>query len=206
MERGQLYTLEGLVAGLLVVLALLFVLQATSVTPQSVGGGSEEGIDQQRSQVDSALQSIGDSQLKQTVLYWDPGAEQFHCTPGDLEFYPGHADTSSCSPPIEDAVPPTVFGEALEHAIDDGENYNVDLAFRTDTGIQRQRLVYQGEPGSGSIQVTRSISIFEDDEFRDVNGERSGTNVSERESRFYAPNTHPSMHLYTVVHVEVVAW
>lgn len=207
MDRGQLYTLEGVVAGIVVLLSLLFILQATSVTPQSVrtAGPGDNGV--QMTNVESALESLDYEELKQTVLYWDNESKAFHCTPGGYEFYPGYADTTACSPPVADAVPPTALGETLESDVQESDQFNINLAYSTASGdIERQRLLYQGEPGSGSVKLSRAVALHDNDKLRDDQGNRTNTAVSDSTANLYAPNSNPRRAVYNVVHVEVVVW
>lgn len=200
MDRGQVYTLEGVIAGLLVLLSLLLVLQSLAVTPQAVGG--QDVIDQRETLAQDALQSMNDSTIRAAVLYWNTSTESFHCTPGGEEFYPGYADRS-CKLPHADAAPPNDFGATLEQSLDGP--YNVYIAYNESGDVARNRSVYQGQPGSGSVRVSRSIVVFEDDPIIAQNGTASGTTVSDA-SEFYAPNVTSDSDVYNVFHVEVVTW
>lgn len=200
MDRGQVYTLEGVIAGMIVLLSLLFVIQATSVTPGAVV------TNDQQAQADSALSTMNESTLRQAVLYWNTGESAFYCTPGDQSFYPGYADTSTCSPtpPHSGSVPPIRFGNVLDQSLGSSYSYNVYVAYNDTGEISRQRMIYQGQPGGGSIRVSRSIVLFDGDYLRASDGTRSGTTL-ETASGFYAPDI-TSADVYNVVHIEVVVW
>ena len=203
MDRGQLYTLEGVIAGMLLLLSLLFVVQALAVTPQSVNGGSQEAINQQRAVADTTLQSINETTLRRAVTYWD-SSDGFHCTPSDVKFYPGYADTSSCSPPNPDALPPNRFGAILNASLGSGYSYNIVVSSQdTSNNVLRQRMVYQGQPGSGAVRASRSILVFDDDPLIAADGSESGTQA---QGNLYGTDSHPSNSMYNLLRVEVIVW
>lgn len=203
MERAQLYTLEGVIAAMLLLLSLLFVLQALVVTPQSVNGGSQEAISNQQALADTTLQSVNETTLRQAVTYWD-SSDGFHCTPSDVKYYSGYADTSSCSPPNPDALPPNRLGEILNESIGTGYSYNLFVSTQdSSNNVVRQRMVYQGQPGSGAVRASRSILVFDDDSLLAEDGSDSGTQVK---GNLYGSDSYPSSSMYNLLRVEVIVW
>ncbi|MFB6201996.1 MAG: hypothetical protein ABEI98_08290 [Halorhabdus sp.] len=227
MDRGQLYTMEAVIGGLLMFIALLFVIQGLGVTPQSVSGGNQQSVNQQQSLAEGVLQSVNESTLKQTVLYWDPGRREFYCAPDvpgkASQYYSGYADntTAGCSTNFTDMphingnhnltsrVPPTRLGERLQDHFGDGYSYNVYVSFNASNVTEKQRLVYQGRPGRGATRATRTIPLFDDDRLINSTGKptKNLTAVAATTGQeFYVPESASSSDIWNFVRVEVVVW
>lgn len=215
-DRGQVYTLEGIVAALIVMAGLLFALQATTATPQAGGITNPQAQQQDKSIARDVLTIADDEDLRRAVLYWDTGNESFHCTPGPTSYYPA-PNTSRRSaggdcPGEGDAghpegrwAPPTDFGGLLARHLGSGYSYNVYVAYHDAGDLRRQRMVYQGQPGDGVVRASTSVTLVDDQELYDTDGSRSSTTLDSA-SNFYAPDDGSGDDLYNVVHVEVVAW
>lgn len=206
-ERGQLYTLEGIFAALIIFLGLLFAIQATTTTPGAAGATNPNAIQQDDVYVDDVLSSMNRSTIEDATLYW--GSDGFHCTPSG-EFYTG--SWSCTNDPARDtgeAYPPNPFGAVLEQRLDDRYSYNVRVAYNDSGSLAYQRMVYQGEPGVGAVRGATSIVLYENDHRQQSNG-GEGCGLSDSGCSIYAPNiggsSGGSSGLYNVVHVELVIW
>lgn len=215
-DRGQLYTLEGITAGVIVVLGLFFALQATTATPGAAGSLNPHAEQQDRATVQGVLNAVDDTQLRQAVLFWGP--DGFHCTPDGREFYPGSVAHGECdltdSDQNGDRLPPNEFGRVLEQRLGAAYDYNVFVTYTDETeSLDRQRMVYQGQPGSGAVSASTTLVLTNyqqlyDDE--DSANSPTGDELRDDPDAFYAP---PSTDgdagdddLYNVLYVEVVAW
>lgn len=220
MDRAQIYTLEGIFAGLIVLLGVFFALQATATTPGSVGT-NPHALQEDQVAAEDMIRVVEDEELREAILYWNESGGGFHCTPDDVEFYTGVTGTSSCSadPEYEDHIPPNEFGRTLENHFGEGYSYNVYVVYNTsgDT-VSRQRMVYQGNPGLSAVRTTRTVAINDDDHIRAADGSEESDTIRERweddENNFYAPkladpaapNDDYESRLYNAVRVEVVVW
>lgn len=207
VDRGQAYTLEGVVAALVVLAGVFFAIQATTAAPQAAGASSLQAEQHDRSLTASELVSADDETIRRALLYWDGSAGAFHCTTGE-SYYTGAADDSgSC--PSSDAVPPLPFGESIADALGPGYTYNVILAYNDTTDRATRRMVYQGEPGDGAIRATTTVVLTDGHNLTAQDGTETDQTLGESGS-FYAPDLETTgaeeEHLYNVVHVEVVAW
>lgn len=208
-ERAQVYTLEGIVAALIVMAGLLFALQATTATPATGGISNPQAQQQDASIARDVLLVANDTELRQAVLYWDAGDETFHCTPG-TSYYPAPGtvvDDGDCpdgSVERSEWVPPTPFGGLLEQHFGAGYSYNVYVAYHDGGDLARQRMVYQGQPGDGVVRASTSVTLMDDDELYAASGDESGDALGST-SDFYAPDD-DSGDLFNVVHLEVVVW
>lgn len=230
-DRGQLYTLEGVIAGLVLLLGILFALQATVATPSSAGSLNPHAEQQSEATVRSALLAANDTQLRQAVLFWNPDEQAFQCTPDGVTFYPGTAnidpspdDCNIDSPSkYDDRVPPNEFGRMLGQRLGPAFDYNVYVVYPDRSGeLQRQRMVFQGQPGTGAVRTSTSVALTNDqrvyeetDDLESPSGDQLKTWHSDSDI-LYAPPMEDGTtgdgddaqddDLYSVVYVEVVAW
>ena len=210
MNRGQAHTLEGVVAGLVLLSGLVFALQATAVTPLSASTSSQHLENQQQASAEGVLATAAKHRvLKPAVLFWngkgsDPANEFYDADNG--EFY-----TSK--------TPPNEFGDLLSQAFGGrGLTFNVYVAYRrqSDGRQVRQRMIYRGEPSDNAVTASRLVTLYNTDELyadtdNDDIAEPTGTTISK--SNFYAPdvvdesdNGGPDLAIYNIIEVEVVVW
>lgn len=214
VDRGQLYTLEGIFAGLVILLGLFFAIQATTTTPSAAGASNPHAIQDDDVYVEDVLASMNRSTLKEAVLYWDTD-DGFHCTPSGVSYYTGFWDTGTCSSSSDYVVqtndqhpPPNRFGNLLEERLGDQYGYNVRIAYDDGGTLRYQRMVYQGEPGVGAVRSSTSVVLLNDDQLRTRDGGDAGT-LADNAGDFYAPPSDGDAgddDAYNVVHVEVVIW
>lgn len=226
-DRGQLYTLEGVFAGLILLAGLLFAIQATTTSPGSAGGPGLAEIEDDRTLVQDVLATMDDETLRAGVMYWSRSGAGFYCSPKDVKLYPGETaiasgsnggecnqDPSDSYPtPLskyENNIPPNQFGQYIENNLGDEYTYNVRVGYHTgpDT-IEYQPMVYQGEPGSGAVRARRAVSITNDQRYYNADGTPSSTTLEDDKSSFYASpldSVANDDNIYNVLYVEVVIW
>ena len=191
MDRAQAFTLEAIVASLLLVGGLMFALQATAVTPLSASTSSQHIENQQQSVAEGVLTTAAarDS-LRVAVLFWDDGSTGFH---GASEgFY------------IDD-LPDNTFGDSLDRAFESRQIVvNVNVYYKEDDRQKRQRMVYRGEPSDNAVSASMPVTLSDDDVLYDSDGDPTPNPVSA--GNFYAPDAYPGSGVYNVLEVEVVAW
>ena len=195
MDRGQAHTLEGVMAGVVLLASLLFALQATTVTPLSAST-SNEYIGTQLHGVAAGTLATGSEtgSLKDLVLHWDEANGEFSGAGGDGWYVrPGQEPE------------PNDFIDALQAAYaGQGVAYNIYVQWEDRPGaIERRRLLYQGTPTDDAVSASHVVTIHDDDEF-------TGTATRVDDSNTYfatdrSPGT-PDPPLYTVITVEVVVW
>jgi hypothetical protein len=195
-DRGQAHTLEGVVAGLVVLSAVVFALELTAVTPLSASTSSQHIENQQEATARGILGAAAENgSLKRTLLYWNSSSGRFWNSTDltENDYY-------------ETDPPPTEFGRMLNRSFDrDGIAYNVYLRFDTPGGtFDVQRLVYQGRPSDNAVSASRPVALSRNDKLHDHEENPTDRNVSNA-STFYAEETGDSS-VYSVVRVEVVVW
>lgn len=190
--RAQAHTLEGVGAALVVVLAVVFALQSTAVTPLTASTASQH-IETQHERVANGLLETAraDGELTETLLRWNNSSATFQ-NADDEGYYIG-------------APPDTAFGRALNATFDDSAvAYNVNAYYvGPDGNRQQRRVVYHGEPSSDAVAATRVVTLYDDQTFTNQNGE-----VIAVENASYFEPTAPNVPgpVYAVVEVEVVVW
>ncbi|WP_254543641.1 DUF7288 family protein [Halomarina pelagica] len=195
-DRGQVHTLEAVVAGVVVVAGLVYALQVTAVTPLSASTSSQHIENQQTAVVEGVLAaSVADGSLERTLLAWDDANERFYGTAGDRAYF------------VTD-LPDTAFGDRLYRTFEArGVAVNVVVRYRTPSGSGTQRVIYRGKPSDNAVTVVRPLTLFDGDELRFENGTATGTTVSGA-TPFYveAAVADGSSVAYKVVTVEVTVW
>jgi hypothetical protein len=191
MARGQAYTLEAIVAALLLLSAIFFALDMTAVTPLSASTSSQHIENQQQGVARGVLTATAaDDGLTESILYWDNHTGAYHNST-DLGYYTND-------------VPNTTLGVKLNRSFDQNDvAYNVYLAFESDTGDRiRRRFIYRGVPSNNAVSASRTVVITDDERLFDRDLTRNETVVDS--TSFYAPDVGGVV--YNVFDVEVVAW
>lgn len=210
-DRGQAFTLEAIVAGILLLTSLVFALQVTAVTPLSSSTSSQHIENQQQAVAEGVLATSGDAgALKRLALFWDDSGGQFWCADAG-DYYTSRR-------------PDTGFGERIEAAFGgSGVAYNVYITYETDTGETRENLIYRGEPSDNAVSAARQVTLYDSDTLtRPVDTDGDGNRCDDGDEgyanevvststqigpgTFYADETSTSSDVYNIVRVEVVAW
>ena len=194
VSRAQAFTLEAVIASLVVLGGLLFTFQ--------MAGVSALGTSTANPQVSTEISGIttgtmdaaaANGTVSPTLRYWDSGPGGFHGTGPDEGYYVSQA-------------PPTAFGALLERRLGaQNAAYNVALTYVTANGtVRERRLVRSGAPTDDAARAAVTVTLYDDDPILLANG--TASNATLGNGSFYAPDAAPSSPVYTVVRVEVVAW
>lgn len=198
-DRGQIFTLEAVVAAILLLGSVAFALQAVAITSNTASAGDTEIESHHRGLAEGVINAaVENGSLQRTLLYWDEDAGGFYNADADGHYV-------SRLPPTPDG---TAFGDALERRFGDRQvRYNVNLYYRNAAGDrERQRLVESGTPSESAVRVVETVTLYDDTALVAENGTARETTLADAEADFYAPNVDGDGPLYTVVHVEVVLW
>ena len=193
-RRGQAYTLEALIAGLLVLSALLFALQVTAVTPLSASTSSQHIENQQKSVAEGALIAAdnadalkpGISTIDENGTYYGEGGDGTY-----INTYPNDEFG---------------FGEILTRTFSDtGLVVTVDVRYQNGENSWRTApMVDRGSPSDHAVTATRSLTLYEDDPIYDESGTAIGNWGDD--DPFGVADIHEDSDVYTVVVVEVTVW
>lgn len=197
--RGQAYTLEAVVAGLLLLASVGFALQMTAVTPLSASTSSQHVENQLKGTAEGILAAAAhEEQLKYAVLDWNESGVKFH-NATDEGYHTTHP-------------PKNQFGAMLNRSFDRQRvAYNVYVEYQTPGGtIKRTRMVYSGEPSDHAVSAKRLVTLVDSDHLIESTDRTDWDHVlvdtTVPKANFYAPDAFPTNGLYNIVRVEVVAW
>lgn len=190
-------TLEAVTAAILLLTAVGFALQMTSVTPLSASTSSQHLENQLQATGEGVLASGADTgALEDALLFWNRSEDAFHNTNPGVSYY-------------RRGSIPNRFGEFLNESY--GERniaYNIVIYYQTKSGEERrQRLVHQGQPSDHAVSASRTVVLTDDDRLVNEDGtlgaQINGTN-------FYAPDvgveSGGDRQYYNLLRVEVIAW
>lgn len=204
-DRGQALTLEGVISALVIMIGVLFALQATVITPTTGGAVSEETRAELRQKANDVLILVannGTHDLSWYVRYWDPNTRTFH---GARRLDIGYGDTG----------PPGSFGTLLNETFThQGRHYNLILSYRGNASPSEseiQRMVYQGPPAEHAVTATYTVTLYDSNTL-------TGPQASNRELHQYTTNASAPDEwyypipdvvdgpVYNIVEVRLVVW
>jgi hypothetical protein len=188
--RGQAYTLEAVIASLLLVSSLVFALQVTAVTPLSASTSNQHIENQQRASASGVLTAAQEAgALKDAVLYWNDSAEEYYDAER-LTYY-------------TNSYPPNEFGNITERAFD-GRGLAVNVLVYHNESKEPSRMVYRGEPSDNAVSASRTVTIYNGSELA-----APGTSTTVENATSFdevVPYDGTGGTVYNVVRVEVTVW
>ncbi|MFC7073651.1 hypothetical protein ACFQJ7_15370 [Halovenus rubra] len=195
-DRGQAYSLEGVIGAILIVSALVLGLQAVSVAPWA-DSGFEQGTDI-REQMEDTLDILEDQDALRTGVL---------CLGGENERTP-HVGVVSADP----AVDP--FGTVLNQTASTTTDYNIYVDYPSNGNVNRTLLGTRSQPTGSTVTVTREIALFDSDTMFEFNPNTPACVVDSQyddlgdvpDSDIYLENQNEDTELYAVVQIRVVAW
>ncbi|SDJ21386.1 hypothetical protein SAMN05216226_101164 [Halovenus aranensis] len=196
-ERGQAYSLEGVIGTIVIASALVFGLQAVSIVPWT-DGGPQQGIEVQ-GQAQDTVDILADQNALETGAL---------CLGGDNETTP-HDGVVSTDPAVEPV------GAVLNRTLRQTANYNVYVGYPNETGaVDEIVLGPELTPTGPAVTVTREVVLFDSDPVFEFN--RSAQACVEDtqyenlgdvpDEDIYLYNQNESSDIYAVIQVRVVAW
>lgn len=203
-ERGQGYTLEGVIGSLVILSAVLFAMQSVALTPSS--GGSVDVSERQnlRNQASDVLVLSSQNEtfgLSKMVRFWDESKRTFA---GGLTPRLGYGSLH----------PPGEMGEMLNRTFDNrSRSYNLELRYLPkDPGDQTLTtpVVFQGTPSDDAVVAKRTITLFDNQtltgpESNDVELWQYGTTYVDDDGYYPIPNAVEGP-VYNVVEVRLIVW
>jgi len=201
-DRGQVYTIEGVTAAILMVIAVLLALQAVTVTPTTPGTIDRDTRNKLQVQAHDVLAASDESgSLSETLRYWSVSSTTFH-VPEDAEY--GASDSVGYG--FND--PPTEFGALMDQTFSQrGYKYNVYLEVRSgddSRSLTTYPLVRRGEPTDNAVTATYVVTLYDDQRLTSPDSSRRLGELSSDE--FYAEDVDEDESLFNIVRVRVVIW
>jgi len=204
-DRGQAFTLEGIVSGFFVATALLFAIQSTAVTPTSGGAVDERVEADTRSEAGDVLATVaanGTFGLSETIRYWSPDRGTF-------------VDGRNARVGYGGKQPPGSLGVLLNETFTArGQSYNVVLEYQRPNpanGTETVPLVYRGEPSGNAVTVSRTVTLYDNETLtapgrREAELREYSTDPTGGEDEYYPIPNAVDGPVYNVVEVRLTVW
>lgn len=187
-DKAQMHTLEGVAAATIMLLVIVYAIDATSMTPLTSSTANVH--------VETELQVLGqdilgaldyaepgyNSKLKNDVLRWNGSEYTWSGT--------NYTDKlNTANPPLNNNL--TNITNAI--LVTQGIAHNVELTFLANNGTTyvTQRMIYNGDPSENAVIVSRKIVLQNSDTIY------SGNPIKPID---------PSTNLYNIVDVKLILW
>lgn len=203
-ERAQAFTIEGIVAALVLVTAVLLAVQSVVVTPTTRGTVDEDvrtGLRQQATDVLSVTDGADRYDLSYFVRYWEPSGQTF-----------AGAENPTIGYGLDG--PPGRFGTLLNQTFSQRNYlYNVDVVYRTADPRESGsvQMVQQGHPDENAVVASRTVTLYDNDT---LTGPGAGgaelweydTDLADGDDGYYPVPNAADGPVYNVVEVRIVVW
>lgn len=200
-NRGQIHTLEAVIAALLVVGAVLFASQATAVTPLSASTAHQQIENQHQDVAEDLLEiSAEEGTLQHALRNWTLQPEE-----DETGYFTGSDPNRSyyTGPPPEE----NPFGEQLREAFQPGiYAYNIELVTGVDSGEDSTKsLVRMGTPSDHAVTVTRTVVLFDSDPLHG-NPEEDLELGDLDDDQYWTENLDSESPVHSIVEVRLTIW
>jgi hypothetical protein len=187
-NRGQLYTIEGIIASLILIGVLLFIIQANSVIIPQTEKISDMKLQQRANDILNCVEiSNGSNNANDLKTY----VELWNGSPADPAVNEGVAGGS-----MKNIAGETItlhnFDNAVSSRLSGGEQYSVSVSYN-DTSLHTDiPLIIKGQPGDNSVVATRLVTLYPEDDAQ--------------LSEFWRNNERHTSNLPIVVDVKIICW
>lgn len=198
-DRGQAYSLQGVIGAIIVVSALVLGLQAISIVPFT-SDGPDQGVDT-KSQLEDTLDIIEDNDGLRTGVLCLGGADQTTPDPAII----------STDPPFDP------IGTVLASTASQTANYNIYVVHNDTSSSDFQQLpIGPEDPITDSgVTVTREIVLFDEDPVYELNRTSGECEIDDdyddvadaaSQDEIYLDNQDKNSSIFQIIQVRVVAW
>ncbi|KAF5423964.1 MAG: hypothetical protein C5S44_02735 [Candidatus Methanocomedens sp.] len=178
-NTGQMYTLEGAATAIMIVFLVVFIVQASPLTPLTSSASHQ--------QVESQIETSGSDLL--IVLDYVPEGETNSPLKKALVDWTGvEFDGQSSTYPNSVYDLTSVFNRAL---LADGTAYNLVVAYQNDNKKWDSRaMLWNGRPSDNAVLVSRKVVIHDEDAI----------------SASFIPDLSPNSSFYNILDVRLTLW
>ena len=202
-DRGQAHALEGVMAAMLVVIAVMLAYQAIVLTPTTAGTVDRDVKSHLGTRAGDVLTAAGsDGSLSRMIRHWNASGNN---GTGTFVGADGQAESGYTFLPQSD------FRQVVRELTDDGYVINIYLEtrMRDSTETNRYILVKQGEPSSNAGVASRTVTLYDHQHQTRWNGTNLAGNESTRRlgelgNDYFADDLEGPV--YNVVTVRVEVW
>ena len=174
-----MYTLEGAATAIMIVFLVVFIVQASPLTPLTSSASHQ--------QVESQIETSGSDLL--IVLDYVPEGETYSPLKKALVDWTGvEFDGQSSTYPNSVSDLTSVFNRAL---LADGTAYNLVVAYQNDNKKWDSRaMLWNGRPSDNAVLVSRKVVIHDEDAI----------------SASFIPDLSPNSSFYNILDVRLTLW
>lgn len=186
-EKAQMHTLEGVASATIMLLVIVYAIDATSMTPLTSSTANVH--------VETELQALGqdilsaldyaepgyNSKLKNDILGWN-GSEYIWSGTN----YTEKGGTVNLTNNLTTILNATLIRQGIAH--------NVEMTYLSDNGtsFSSQKMIYNGDPSNNAVIVSRKI-VLQNSDFNPSSG-------------YPIKDIDPSTNLYNIVDVKLILW
>lgn len=210
-DRGQAYTIEAVVGGIVVLTAVLFALQSVVVTPTTGGSVNSDVKSDLQQQTEDVLVVAAQNEsfdLNSMVRYWDQGNRTFR---GALNPEVGYGARG----------PPKNIGALLgETFASRGWHYNLKITYsvpenhsESTDGTETFPVVDQGSPTNDAVVATHYVTLYDNQTLSSPSLSTAGvelwqidTNVTDGDDGYYPIPNVAEGPVYNLVEVRLIVW
>jgi hypothetical protein len=205
LDRGQAFTLEGIIGTVIILTAVLFALESVIITPTTGGTVDPQIRDRLEVQSSDVLSTVGQNQsfdLNAYARYWNPDQRTF-----DGGINPGIGYGTN--------PPPGQLGDLLEQTFTArGQQYNVVLRYRPKNlseGAGSVTMVSQGQPSDSAVTSTYTVTLYDNQTLSAPNASnvelwRYSPDVEDTDAPYYPIPNAVDGPVYNVVEVRLTVW
>ncbi len=187
-DKAQMHTLEGVAAATIMLLVIVYAIDATSMTPLTSSSANVH--------VETELQTLGqdilsaldysepgyNSELKSDIMNWTGREYVWNATT--------YNDTLYSSDPLNNKL--TNVTKAI--LVTQGIAHNVEITFLDNGTLTSQYMIYNGDPSDNAVIVSRKIVLHDGD----INQTKFPENpINDIDN---------STNLYNIVDVRLILW
>lgn len=208
-NRGQAYTIEGIIGAIVVASALVLGLQAVDIAPWT-DDSTDRQTESLRVQVQDVLDAAEDRDALRTAAT---------CIDGDGNGTPHPAVAAGSA---DNDTARATFGTLLNRTLDGTHQYSVYVDYQNATDpsdINTTALTPDRDVTSSSVTATRQVALFDTDPIMEFDTDAGGcvevtagenntlrSRQDDPDREIYLDDQGDSSELFAVVRIRVVAW
>lgn len=187
-EKAQLHTLEGVTASVIILLVIIYAIDATSLTPLTSSTANVHVEAELHALGQDILNSLDyaepgyNSKLKDDIATWNGSEYVWNGT--DYKEKGNATGQNNLTNNLTEVLSDTLVRRGITH--------DVELTFLADNGTSYSlKMIYNGDPSNNAVIVSRKIVLHDGD----IKSE--GNPIMDID---------PSTNLYNIVDVKLILW
>jgi hypothetical protein len=203
-DRGQAFTLEGVVGAIIILTAVVFALQSVVITPTTSGSVNPDVRQELQTEANDVLATAGQNEtfgLQDYVLYWSQSTQRYA---GSINQRVGYGSRT----------PPGNFGNLLLTTFSQrGRTYNVEFRYLTNETNRTKSVpfVYRGQPSDDAVTATYRVTLYDNQTLTAPGSPRVeiwqyDTDPTNNEDGYYPIPNAIDGPVYNIVEVRLTVW